>query len=281
MGSSRSSTDSCTVCKERECNQTGQIKLEITQKLGTAKMEADLEVLHHEKEQAAVLSQAEVLEAAVGAIDDCISSASFSVSSHSRVERTKDYVKNQTQEDLDKPKEKDMQDSEFSYKQCPETSDIDRTAHSLSKMNCVQDVFTELPSQPLDQLVTDEVKQEMYDPHTSYFSQREPVVSWTQSTPIRQNEASGMLDFAKYLVRRELVKTSRVKYDDQPESFRAWKSAFVGATEGLGLTVGEELDPLIRWLSKDSSDHVKRLRSALVSDPNVALNVAWERLTEC
>ncbi len=73
-------------------------------------MEADLEVLQHEKEQAAALAQAEEPEAAVGAILDCIPSASFSVSSHSRVEGTKDYVGNQTREDLDKPKEKDMQD---------------------------------------------------------------------------------------------------------------------------------------------------------------------------
>ncbi len=82
-------------------------------------MEADLEVLHHEKEQAAALVQAEVLEAVVGAIEDCISSASFSVSLHSRVDCTKDYVENQTQEDLNKSKEKDMLDSKFSYKQCP------------------------------------------------------------------------------------------------------------------------------------------------------------------
>ncbi len=186
-----------------------------------------MEVLHHEREKAAALAQAEVLEAAVGAIEDFTSSASFSVSSHSRVERTKDYVENQTQEDLDKPKEKDMQDSKFSYKQCPEASDIDRTAHSLSKTNCVQDVFTELPYQPLNQLVTDEVKQEIYDPLTSCFSQKESVVSWPQSTSIRQNEASGMLDFAKYLACCELVNKSLVKFDDQPESFRAWKSAFV------------------------------------------------------
>ncbi len=81
-----------------------------------------------------------------------------------------------------------------------------------------------------------------------------------------------MLDFAKYLARRELVNTSLVKFDDQPESFRARESAFVGATEGLGLTAGEELE---------SSDHMKILRSAHVSDPNIALKVAWERLTEC
>ncbi len=110
---------------------------------------------------------------------------------------------------------------------------------------------------------------------------REPVVSWPLSTPIRQNEASGLLDFAKYLARRELVNTSLVKFDDQPESFRAWKLAFVDVTDGLGRTAGEELDLLIRGLGKESSDHVKKLRPAHVSDPTVALNVTWEILIEC
>ncbi len=145
-------------------------------------------------------------------------------------------------------------------------------------------MFTELPSQPLNKLVMDDVKQEIYDPHTSCFK-REPVVSWPLSTPIHQNEASGLLDFAKYLarreLRRELVNRSLVKFDDQPESFRAWKSAFVDVTDGLGRTAGEELDLLIRGLGKESSDHVKKLRPAHVSDPTVALNVTWEILIEC
>lgn len=55
-----------------------------------------------------------------------------------------------------------------------------------------------------------------------------------------------MLDFAKYLACREPVNTSLVKFDEQPGRFRAWKPAFVGATEGLGLTAAEELDLLIR-----------------------------------
>lgn len=49
----------------------------------------------------------------------------------------------------------------------------------------------------------------------------------------------------------------------------------------MGLTAGEELDLLIRWLGKESSDHVKRLRSVHVRDPKAALHNAWERLTEC
>ncbi|XP_055061254.2 uncharacterized protein [Misgurnus anguillicaudatus] len=253
----------------------------MSHKLDKAKMEADLEVLQHEKEQAAALAQAEVLEAAVAAIEDSISSASFSVSSHSKVERTKDYVEMQNGVELNKPKETDIQNSNCSNKLFPETSDPNCSAHSLIKMNSEQDAFTELPSQPLDLSFRDEVKQEIYNPHASCFSQRTPIPGWSHSAPFHQPESSGMLDLAKYLARRELVNTSLVKFDDRPESFRAWKSAFVGATDGLGLTAGKELDLLIRWLGKESSDHVKRLRSVYVSDPKAALHDAWERLTEC
>lgn len=92
-----------------------------------AKMEADLEVLlyvQHEKEQAAVLAQAEVLEAAVGATEDCISSTSFSVSSHNSVESTRDYVETQTQ------LKKNMQNSNFSYNLSPEDINCN-CSHSL------------------------------------------------------------------------------------------------------------------------------------------------------
>ncbi|XP_055071017.2 uncharacterized protein [Misgurnus anguillicaudatus] len=267
--------------KKENAIKLDKIKLEMSHKLDKAKMEADLEVLQHEKEQAAALAQAEVLEAAVAAMEDSISSASFSVSSHSKVERTKDYVEMQSGVELNKPKETDIQNSNCSNKLYPETSDPNCSAHSLIKMNSEQDAFTELPSQPLDLSFRDEVKQEIYNPHASCFSQRTPIPGWSHSVPFHQPESSGMLDLAKYLARRELVNTSLVKFDDRPESFRAWKSAFVGATDGLGLTAGEELDLLIRWLGKESSDHVKRLRSVYVSDPKAALHDAWERLTEC
>lgn len=47
---------------------------------------------------------------------------------------------------------------------------------------------------------------------------------------------------------RELITTGLTKFDDQPESFRAWQSSFFNATQGLDLTAGEELDLLVKWL---------------------------------
>lgn len=87
-----------------------------------------------------------------------------------------------------------------------------------------------------------------------------------------------MMDFAKYLARRELVTTGLNIFDDKPESFRAWQSSFFNATQGLELTASEELDLLIKWLGKESSDHVKRIRAVYISNPQAALQLSWTRL---
>lgn len=90
-----------------------------------------------------------------------------------------------------------------------------------------------------------------------------------------------MIDFAKFLARRELVTTGLTKFDDSPENFRAWQSSFFNATQGLGLTYSEELDLLVKWLGKESSEHVKRIRAVHVTNPRAALHLSWQRLQEC
>lgn len=53
------------------------------------------------------------------------------------------------------------------------------------------------------------------------------------------SDSPPMIDFAKFLVHRELVTTGLTKFDDSPENFRAWQSSFFNATQGLGLTYSE------------------------------------------
>lgn len=62
------------------------------------------------------------------------------------------------------------------------------------------------------------------------------------------DDRSGMSEIAKYLVHRELVNASLIKFNDRPENFWAWKSSFLNAIEGLNLTASEELDLLTKWL---------------------------------
>lgn len=89
------------------------------------------------------------------------------------------------------------------------------------------------------------------------------------------------MDMAKYLARKELVSTGLTHFDDHPESYRAWKSAFFNTIKDLDLTASEQLDLFSKWLGKESSAYVKRLRAVHIDNPNTALKMAWDRLDEC
>ena len=69
-------------------------------------------------------------------------------------------------------------------------------------------------------------------------------------------------------------------FDDKPENFWGWKSTFYGATTGLGLSAGEELDILIKWLGKESSEQARRLKAVNIRHPQVGLMMVWQRLEE-
>lgn len=89
------------------------------------------------------------------------------------------------------------------------------------------------------------------------------------------------MNMAKYLARKELVNTGLSHFDDRPESYRAWKSAFSNTIKDLDLTASEQLDMLSKWLGKESSGYVKRLRAVHIDNPKAALKMTWDRLDEC
>ena len=258
-----------------------KVKMEVTHQLEKARLDADLEMLHHEKEAAAALAQAEVLEAAAaGSERDNISEARRSVSLQSKAERTSEYVRAQAMELFGKQPKRSTEPTHESKPTLPVLHSL-HVADSPIVADSKQHISTDRPPQPCDSTQRNERRLETSNFHPSHPSQRESPQVRAGSTPFHQPEPPGMLDFAKYLARRELVITGLTQFDDRPESFRAWRSAFLGAIEGLDITAGEELDLLTKWLGKESSDHVRRLRSVHVNDPSAALKMAWQRLLEC
>lgn len=117
-------------------------------------------------------------------------------------------------------------------------------------------------------------------PHKAHLSAIAPSYTpfYASSVP---SEASETEHLARYLARRDLVSTSLYQFDDKPENYMAWQSSFFNATAGLGLTHTEMLDLLIKWLGPESVKHIKRIRSVHVTNPDVALRKAWERLKQC
>lgn len=262
--------------------------------LEKATLEADLEVLEEEKAAAAAIAEAEVLEAAAETECEDIRSARSGVSPQTIRQRTEAYLEHQ---------------AEVSFK--PVSPPPDRAPPLLKETASLikQEVSELTPAYHYDVTPTRDTQQSEYLAAPQHPDSQPPSAhpQETQSAPktyLKQGSASfrcanypnysprnsmqnsltspaaNIMDFAKYLARRELVTTGLTKFDDQPESFRAWESSFLNATQDLELTASEELDLLVKWLGNESSEHVKRIRAVHIANPQAALDLSWIRLQE-
>lgn len=135
-----------------------------------------------------------------------------------------------------------------------------------------------LPATNLSDLSSGVIKSEvgrttpiMNAPAKPYFAQYiSPASTPPQAEPL-----------AQYLARRDLVSSGLYQFDDKPENYWSWYSSFTSAAREVHLTATQELDLMTKWLGKESGETVKRIRSVHVSNPNLALPKAWERLREC
>ncbi|XP_077320914.1 uncharacterized protein LOC143943186 [Lithobates pipiens] len=77
-----------------------------------------------------------------------------------------------------------------------------------------------------------------------------------------------------------MVSSGLLKFDDRPENYWAWKSAFLSSTQDLNMKDREKLDLLSKWLGPDSSEQAKRIRSVHVHDATAGLTMLWQRLED-
>ncbi|XP_057709361.1 uncharacterized protein LOC130927495 [Corythoichthys intestinalis] len=87
-------------------------------------------------------------------------------------------------------------------------------------------------------------------------------------------------DFAKYLIRREIISSGLIQFDDKPENYWSWKASFLSATKDLNLSAREELDLLSKWLGVESSQQAKRIRAVHILNPEAGARMVWQRLEE-
>nr|XP_057920014.1 uncharacterized protein LOC131111058 isoform X1 [Doryrhamphus excisus]XP_057920015.1 uncharacterized protein LOC131111058 isoform X1 [Doryrhamphus excisus]XP_057920016.1 uncharacterized protein LOC131111058 isoform X1 [Doryrhamphus excisus]XP_057920018.1 uncharacterized protein LOC131111058 isoform X1 [Doryrhamphus excisus]XP_057920019.1 uncharacterized protein LOC131111058 isoform X1 [Doryrhamphus excisus] len=121
----------------------------------------------------------------------------------------------------------------------------------------------------------------MFDYNQNRSSHCPPApVSHTASLRDYPCEPAQMTDLTKHLVRRELVSSGLLKFDDCPEYYWAWKTSFEDVIRGLNLTAREELDLLLRWLGPESSTQAMRIRSAHVHNITAGVALVWERLDD-
>ncbi|XP_062415794.1 uncharacterized protein LOC119194889 [Pungitius pungitius] len=285
---SRSSSVSSAAARARATAEAARARVTFSQKelelkklsakldLEKATLEADLEALELEKAAAAANAEAEVLEAAAGRACEDVQSARSGISPQTIRQQTEAYLQHQAQENIDNTKQPDtslpltLKDEPTKPRQTQWTEYLTASG----KQRCMQEhpITHPLSSNKANQ--RQDSSSVRHVSHPSYLQKNnmhDPTI-----TP-----SANMVDFAKYLARRELVTTGLNKFDDRPESFRAWQSSFLNATQGLELTASEELDLLVKWLGKESSEHIRRIRAVHITNPQAALQLCWSRLQEC
>ena len=108
----------------------------------------------------------------------------------------------------------------------------------------------------------------------------QPPVPVTDKTlnPVTSNDRCS--DFAKFLLRKDLVFARLSKFDDRPENYLAWKRSFQSVMEDLGINSSEELDLLVKYLGPQSHEHAVSVRASNAYDHSKGVERIWRRLDE-
>lgn len=176
----------------------------MTHQLDQAKVEADLTMIHHEKEAAAALAQAGVLEAASVAEleqEELLRESSHVNSSLSRMERTREFVRAQAH-----VSERAKANTE---RLCERKPPLQNHRHSANSKQFI-------PTDPLFQagvtLHPNLNKLDSPDPYPYYSRRGDDPQASSHSAPHHQPEARDMFDIARFLARRKVINTGLTKF---------------------------------------------------------------------
>ncbi|XP_076862530.1 uncharacterized protein LOC143514793 [Brachyhypopomus gauderio] len=290
---SRASSTGSAAAKARAKAEAAKARLAFVEqeadlKLKMAKLEVSIEILNVKKETAAAVAEAEALESATDLINLPNDQYNREIAPLEAINRTTEYVFNQGQQ-LDEEHQQvtlpsnAQQDTDATpMSLMPDAKPLipnqdDRVAQPLrqnsqlphdwqehiQKKNAVRFEHDPLaPTQP----AMPQVSRGVHPPPSSYSSPKVDDVS--------------VNDFMRYLARRELVSTGLLRFNDKPQNYRAWKRSFESAIHGLCLTSSEEMDLLLKWLGKDSAEHVERIRAIHINRPDAGLAMIWNRLDQ-
>ncbi|XP_040209626.1 uncharacterized protein LOC120940698 [Rana temporaria] len=95
-----------------------------------------------------------------------------------------------------------------------------------------------------------------------------------------KTEGINATELSKSMALQELITTGLYKFDDRPENYRSWRSTFKAVIKSLPVEPQAELDLLIKYSGRQSSEQVKRLKSVYIYNFNAGLDAAWERLDQ-
>ncbi|VDI56725.1 Hypothetical predicted protein [Mytilus galloprovincialis] len=85
-------------------------------------------------------------------------------------------------------------------------------------------------------------------------------------------------ELSKFLMKKDLIISRLLKYDDRPENYLSWKDTFKCVMSEIDASPAEEIDLMIKWLGPDSSRQINSIKISNSGNPTIALSRAWNRL---
>ncbi|XP_053555350.1 uncharacterized protein LOC128645998 [Bombina bombina] len=249
--------------------ETARCEAETAQR--KAELEANMHVLKIQRAAVAASAEAAVYEAAAELEEEPLQDFA-EITTHDSVQRTQEYVQNHAL-DQDKTEHAPIQHMSSIMPQFPDSTYLQSTP-SIPDLHPPSQTDTANVSTPRVRFQESRGYADPQYPSHYMDSHISPLRNSTLGT-------SETTDLAKHLIRRELVSTGLLTFDDRPENYWAWKTSFQGVTRDLNLTAREELDLLTKWLGPESSQQAKRLRSVHVHNPIDGVKMVWQRLEEC
>ncbi|XP_063397214.1 uncharacterized protein LOC134681506 [Mytilus trossulus] len=248
--------------KKKQANLDEQFEIETAKFKAAAQKEkaelnAELEVLAYKKEVAAAEAEVEVLQSE-GSDERTEISCSGIKSIASK--RTQAYVAEQSSLKLNSVLQPGPE-FEIPYM-------VPSTRNEPQKLFDIPYVVPSVASEPLSQ--TDQIHEE-----TPIMEQAE-----IQNKTIEKIDNSVTSDLTRFLLKKELLLSRLINFNDKPEFYCTWKSSFTNIMTELQVTPIEEIDMLVKWTGLESRQHVLNIKSSNPSNPTLALSRIWERLED-
>ncbi|XP_076879123.1 uncharacterized protein LOC143527737 [Brachyhypopomus gauderio] len=275
---------------------------EIELKTESARLQATLEAMQEEKQMKAALAEVEILEA--GLLEDDLESQKSPlrpVPLQQQLQRTADYVRDQASvKSIPQPHTLDEEGAVFQplpvSSQMPPKPGAGCHSPHLHTPPSYLPQHAATPQQQWHGIQhsghgfqfegpqTGPAQTQQHYGHNPQSQQRRQPTAYQLDYSPHMHAGQGVqttaLDLVKCMARSQLITTGLTTFDDKPENYWAWKSSFQSAISGLDLSPGEELDVLIKWLGKQSSEHARRIKAANIRDSSRGLIMIWERLEE-
>ena len=239
-----------------------------------AELEADLELLSHQKEAAAAEAEAGVLE--TFEVNDMASQGSLfetanNGSSIDHVQRIQAYIQQQSEHNAQ------LLSSHGHLELANETQDMS----PYHKPHIFPPIKPDLS--PSLNPTRGPANQAAPSPLNANAPAFHPNLSGDLGTyEANQAKDSSTVpnEFAKFLLKKDLLLSRLTAFSDRPEVYAVWKNSFRGIMLELNCSPTEELDLLVKWLGTESKKYASSIRASNANQPARGLKRLWERLDE-